>query len=55
MPARAVLNAYYAWMTKDMDSKQRKEFDAALYGWKAENERADRELARIVNGPGGEG
>ena len=53
MPARMILNAYYAWRVRDMDSKQRKEFDNALYGWKAENEAADKALFAALDG--GEG
>lgn len=44
MPARAALNAYYAWRVKDLDGKQRKQFDAELYGWTAENDAANRAL-----------
>lgn len=54
MPARAILNAYYAWRVKDMDTKQRKEFDGALYGWNAQNEAANRELRSALES-GGEG
>lgn len=50
MPARAALNAYYAWLTTGLDAKQRKQFDDDLHGWTARNEAANRAL----NG-GGEG
>ncbi len=49
MPARAALNAYYAWITKGMDGKQRKQFDDQLYGWNADNEAA---TAALFNGGG---
>ncbi len=52
MPARAALNAYYAWRVRDLDHKQRKEFDSQLYGWTAENEAADRELFGHGGGEG---
>jgi hypothetical protein len=54
MPPRAVLNAYYAWKVKGLDAKQRKQFDADLNGWTAQNEAANRALQEAVMG-GGEG
>lgn len=54
MPARAALNAYYAWRVKDLDAKQRKQFDDHLYGWAAQNEAANRALMGLDDG-GGEG
>jgi hypothetical protein len=44
MPVRVVLNVVYALMTKDMDSKQRRDFDAELYGLKAMEDRANKAL-----------
>ncbi len=56
MPARAALNAYYAWRTKGMDRDGRKEFDGLLYGWNADNDAANRELFHNANAPdGGDG
>jgi hypothetical protein len=46
MPPRAALNMAYAYAVKDMDSKQRREFDNDLYGFTAENLAAERELRR---------
>lgn len=51
MPARAALNAYYAWRVQPMEAKQRKQFDADLNGWTQQNEAANRALL----GSGGEG
>jgi len=53
MPARAALNAYYAWRTHGMERKQREDFDNALYGWTAHNEAANRELFGNTNAPDG--
>jgi len=39
-----VLNAVYAHMVRDMDAKQRKNFDADLYGWTADNDAGMRAL-----------
>jgi hypothetical protein len=44
MPPRAVLNAVYAHMVRDMDPKQRRNFNAELYGWKADNDAGMRAL-----------
>lgn len=44
MPARAALNAYYAWCVRHLDAKERAEFDGALYGWTARNEAANEAL-----------
>jgi hypothetical protein len=57
MPARAALNAYYAWKVDGLDAKQRKEFDNQLYGWAAENAAAEADLFSRMNeaGSGGEG
>lgn len=55
MPARAALNAYYAWKVRDLEPKDRKRFDDDLNGWTGENERATQALhARLIDG-GGEG
>jgi hypothetical protein len=54
MPARAALNAYYAWRVKDLDAKQRKQLDDDLHGWTGDNEAATRALLNTDDG-GGEG
>lgn len=44
LPPRVALNMVYAWYVRDLDQKQRKEFDGQLYGWNAENETANHAL-----------
>lgn len=44
MPARAALNAYYAWRVQGLDAKGRKEFDDVLHGWDSDNHRATQAL-----------
>lgn len=44
MPPRAVLNAVYAHMVRDMNAKERRNFDAELYGWTADNQAGMRAL-----------
>jgi hypothetical protein len=51
MPVRAALNVVYAMATHDMDTKQRKEYDAALYGWDDQNEAANSALFANLNAP----
>lgn len=54
MPVRVVLNVTYTLMTKDMDSKQRRDFDAELYGLHDLENRANKALWNDVES-GGEG
>lgn len=54
MPVRVVLNVTYALMTKDMDAQQRRDFDAQLYGLKAQEDRANQALWDEIES-GGEG
>jgi hypothetical protein len=51
MPVRAALNVVYAMATRDMEPKQRKEYDDALHEWDKANEAADRALFANVNAP----
>jgi hypothetical protein len=44
MPLRAALNVVYALKVRDMDAKERAEFDRALNGWDAVDEKANRAL-----------
>jgi hypothetical protein len=44
MPLRAALNVVYALKVKDMDARERAEFDRALNGWDAQDEKANRAL-----------
>lgn len=49
------LNVVYALYTREMDGKQRREFDDSLYGWSDLNAKADRALRRGIDESGGEG
>lgn len=51
MPPRAVLNAFYAWQVANMDTKQRREYDDALYGFDKDNKRANDALMGNINAP----
>lgn len=55
MPLRAALNVAYALLTRDMDTKQRDEFNTSLYGWDEDNARANRALRQGIDTEGGEG
>lgn len=55
MPVRVCLNLVYALLTKEMDGKQRDEFDTSLHEWAADNDRANRALFRSGDDGGGEG
>lgn len=44
MSPRAALNAFYAWRVTGLDEKQRREFDEQMYGWRSEQEAANRAL-----------
>lgn len=57
MTPRAAMNMAYAHAVKELDSKQREEFDNDLYGFTAENIAADRALRAYVeeDESGGEG
>lgn len=50
MPVRVVLNVTYALMTQDMDQKQRRDFDAELYGLHDMEDRANRALWSDTSG-----
>lgn len=50
LPPRVVLNAVYAMLTDGLDSQQRDEFDASLYGWDELNKQADRKIFDIRGG-----
>lgn len=54
MPVRVACNIAYAMLTDGLDSKQRREFDAQLYGWDADNEKANQALRAAPSESGGE-
>jgi hypothetical protein len=54
MPVRVALNVVYSMVTRDMDAKQHRDFDGALYGFTASEAAANRALnAPLVDEPGG--
>lgn len=54
MPIRVALNVAYAVLVDGLDGDQRAELDDQLYGFAAENERANRRLQQELMS-GGEG
>jgi hypothetical protein len=44
MPLRAALNVVYALKVKEMDARQRVEFDRILNGWDQVDEKANKAL-----------
>jgi hypothetical protein len=44
MPARAALNVVYALQVKEMDAKERADFDHRLNGWDRVDEKANKAL-----------
>lgn len=55
MAPRVALNMVYAHLMQGLDAKQRRQLDDELYGWAAENQRANQALLEPETDGGGDG